>query len=84
MIEDKSCRQKSIDQSAEDSQFLLKRHKKGDLYLDNYHAHYFDVQTQLKFCFASYTDIAILTEEQLFGQRIWPHERFISIMLEWC
>ena len=76
-----SCKQKSFEQRTEDSQFFLKQDEKGDLYLDPYHAYYFQVQAQLKFCSASYADFVVWTEKELFVQRIFPEEPFISIVL---
>ena len=66
-----SCKQKSIEQRTEDSQFFLKQNEKGDLYLDPYHTYYFQVQAQLKFCSASYADFVVWTEKELFVQRIF-------------
>ena len=79
-----SCKQKSIEQRSEDSQFFLKQIEKGDLYLDPYHAYYFQVQAQLTFCSASYADFVVWTEKELSVQRIFPEEPFISIVLQQC
>ena len=77
-----SCKQKSIEQRTEDSQFFLKQDEKGDLCLDLYHTYYFQAQAQLKFCSASYADFVVWTEKELFVQRILPEEPFISIVLQ--
>ena len=67
-----SCKHKSIDERSEESQFVLKKDEKGDLCLDTYHAYYFQVQAQLKFCSASYADFVVWTDKQLFIQRVYP------------
>ena len=80
-----SCKQKSVNKkAAEDSQFFLKEDLSGNLYLDIYHAYYFQVQAQMKFCCASYADFVVWTEKQLFIQRIYSDEPFISNVLESC
>ena len=49
-----------------------------------YHAYYFQVQAQLKFCSASYADFVVWTEKELFVQRIFHEEPFISLVLQQC
>lgn len=80
-----SCKQESVNKkAAEDSRFFLKEDLSGHLHLDVYHAHYFQVQAQLKFCCASYADFVVWTEKQLFIQRIYPDEPFITSVLKLC
>ena len=80
-----SCKQKSVNKkAAEDSQFFLKEDLSGNLHLDIYHAYYFQVQAQMKFCCASYANFVVWTEKQWFVQRIYPDEPFISNVLESC
>jgi hypothetical protein len=61
--------------------FFLEHDESGKLYLDPYHAYYFQVHARLKFCSASYSDSVVCTEKELFVQRIFPEEPFISIVL---
>ena len=49
-----------------------------------YHAYYFQVQAQLKFCCVSYTDFVVWTDKQLFIQQIYPDEPFITNGLVQC
>ena len=80
-----SCKQESVHKkAAEDSRFFLKEDSRGNLHLDIYHAYYFQVQAQLKFCCASYANFVVWTEKQLFVQRIYPDEPFITNVLESC
>jgi len=56
----------------------------GSLALDIYHAYYFQVQAQLKFYSAAYADFVVWNESQLFIQRVYPDEPFMSVVLEQC
>jgi hypothetical protein len=74
------CKQES--EGSRRFSFFLKEDSCGNLHLDIYHAYYFQVQAQLKFCCTSYADFVVWTEKQLFIQQIYPDEPFITDALE--
>ena len=78
-----SCRDTALKDKSADYTFFLKDIK-GDLSLSVYHAHYYQVQAQLKFCNAQYSDFVVFTRNELFVQRIYPDEPFITLALEKC
>ena len=78
-----SCRDTTLKDKSADSTFFLKD-MNGDLSLSVYHAHYYQVQAQLKFCNAQYSDFVVFTRNELFVQRIYPDEPFITLALEKC
>ena len=78
-----SCWDTALKDISADSTFFLKDIN-GDLSLSVYHAHYYQVQAQLKFCNAQYSDFVVFTRNELFVQRIYPDEPFITLALEKC
>ncbi len=72
-----SCQSESFLRKASESQFFL--HDLGGLlFLDVYHSYYFQVQAQIKICSASYSDFVVWQEQDLFVQRIYLDEPFIT------
>ena len=68
-----SRKQKSIDtKAAEDSGFFLKEDDGRNLSVNIYHAYYFQVRAQLKFCSALYADFIVWSENWLFFQHNLP------------
>ena len=76
-----SCKDKSFVTKSNESSFFL-TNENGTLLLNVYHAYYFQVQAQMKFCSLSYSDFVVWREEELFVQRIYLDEPFITIALE--
>ena len=78
-----SCRDTSFREKATESTFFLDEFD-GELALNVYHAYYYQVQAQLKLCNAKYCDFVVFRKEELFIQRIYLDEPFITISLEKC
>ena len=76
-----SCRDKSFLSKSNESSFFL-TNENGTLSLSVYHTYYFQVQAQMKFCSLSYSDFVVWREKELFVQRIYLDEPFISVALE--
>ena len=77
------CRDTSFRGKATESTFFLDKID-GELTQNMNHAYYFQVQAQLKLCNAKYCDFVVFHMEELFIQRIYLNEPFITIALEKC
>ena len=81
-----SCYEKTIGERIDESRFFPQE-KKGEILLDVYHAYYLQVQVQMKFndIDAQYCDFVVWSANNLFVQRLYLDEPFISIaLLEKC
>ena len=78
-----SCYEKTIRERIDESRFFLQE-KNGEILLDVYHAYYLQVQVQIKFSDAQYCDFVVWSADNLFVQRLYLDEPFISIALEKC
>ncbi len=63
--------------------FFLKE-TDGNVSLDIYRAYYFQVQLQLKLSETNYCDFVVWNSEDLFIQRLYRDEPFISVASEKC
>ena len=72
------------EKTTDDSTFYLVEQMQGKLSLNVYHSYYFQVQAQLKFCNAKYCDFVVYNMKELFVQRVYLDEPFITIVLEMC
>ena len=75
-----SCCDTSLREKANESPCFLDESDRN-LTLNVYHAYYYQVRTQIKLCKANFCDFVLFRREELFVQRVYLDEPFISIAL---
>ena len=76
-----SCRNTSLLERINESSYFLQQYN-GETTLNVYHSYYFQVQAQLKLCGVRYCDFVVWREGEIFMQRIYLDEPFISIIFD--
>ena len=71
------CKDKSFLEASKESTFFLVS-KSESMALDTSHAYYYQVQAQIKLCGANFDDFIGWSEKELFIERIYLDNEFIS------
>ena len=71
------CRDKSFQEASKESTFFLVDNS-GNMAVDTSRANYYQVQAQIKLCGANFGDFVALSEKELFVERIYLDNTFIS------
>ena len=77
-----SYKSKSFEDRADDLTFFLEEDDSGNLYLQESHPYYYQVQLQMKLYDAHYCDFVVWRESEMFIQRISCNVTFITEALD--
>ena len=77
-----TCKDKSFLQASTESTTFCLGTVDDELALDINHAYYYQVQAQIKFCSANYCDFVVWSDKEVFIERIYLDDDFISDAIE--